>query len=184
MAPVQEIFGKPLETRLFINGEFVNAADGKTFPTVDPATAEIITQVQEASSADVDKAVKAATDAFALGSEWRSMNASGRRDCLLRLADLIVRDREYLEKLESLDNGKPLGKGAYGSSTDLHLTIQCYRYYAGWADKITGNTTPIDGNHLCYTRHEPIGVCGAIIPWNFPLLMQGKFRSFILFSNF
>ena len=135
MAPVQEIFGKPLETRLFINGEFVNAADGKTFPTVDPATAEIITQVQEASSADVDKAVKAATDAFALGSEWRSMNASGRRDCLLRLADPIVRDREHLEKL-SLLTTESLWERCVRLLTDLHLTIQCYRYYAGWADKI------------------------------------------------
>jgi len=75
--------------------------------------------------------------------------------------------------LESLDTGKPLGAGGrYGSSIDLHLVIQCYRYFAGWADKIMGNTVPIDGNNFCYTRKEPIGVCGCIIPWNFPLLMQ------------
>lgn len=167
-----QVFDRDLETRLFINGEFVDSSDGKTFPTVNPATAEVIAHVQEAGEANVEAAVKAATDAFALGSEWRSMNATGRRDCMLRLADLIERDRAYLEKLESLDNGKPLGRGEYGSSVDLHLVIQCYRYYAGWADKITGNVVPVDGNFLCYTRHEPIGVCGAIIPWNFPLLMQ------------
>jgi len=161
------------ETRLFINGEFVNSISGKTFPTVNPATEEVICQVQEADAADVDVAVAAASKAFELGSPWRSMNGSGRRDLLLKLASLIDRDRDILQKLESLDNGKPVGLGGqYGSSTDVHLVIQCYRYYAGWADKITGQSIPVDGNMLCYTRREPIGVCGAIIPWNFPLLMQ------------
>ena len=162
-----------LETRLFINGEFVNSVSGKTFPTVDPATEEVICQVQEADEADVNLAVDAACAAFALGSPGRSMNATGRRNLLNKLADLIERDRTYLGELEALDNGKPHaadGK-AYGTSTDLHLVINCFRYYAGWADKIEGKTVPIDGNFLSMTYHEPVGVCGQIIPWNFPLLM-------------
>jgi acyl-CoA reductase-like NAD-dependent aldehyde dehydrogenase len=117
--------------------------------------------------------VAAAKAAFALGSSWRSMDGTGRRDLILKLADLIERDRDYLVKLESLDNGKPFGlEGQYGSAGDVHLLIQFYRYFAGWADKITGSTIPVDGNIFCYTRKEPIGVCGCIIPWNFPLLMQ------------
>jgi len=128
--------------------------------------------VQEADEADVNIAVDAACAAFALGSPWRSMNASGRRDLLNRLTDLIVRDREYLEQLEALDNGKPQKQnGWYGTETDLHLVINCLRYYAGWADKIEGKTVPIDGGFLSMTYHEPVGVCGQIIPWNFPLLM-------------
>jgi acyl-CoA reductase-like NAD-dependent aldehyde dehydrogenase len=101
------------------------------------------------------------------------MDGTGRRDLMLKLADLIERDRAYLEELEALDNGKPLGReGQYGAAADLHLTIQHYRYYAGWADKLQGSTIPVDGNVFCYTRKEPVGVCGCIIPWNFPLAMQ------------
>ena len=162
-----------LETRLFINNEFVNSISGKTFPTVNPATEEIICEVQEADAADVDLAVKAAIDAFKLGSPWRSMAASERGKLLWKLADLIERDAKYLEELEALDNGKPLGRdGQYGTAVDVGLTVAIYRYASGWCDKIAGDTIPVDGNTLCYTRKEPIGVCGAIIPWNFPLLMQ------------
>merc|ERR1719401_930789 len=101
------------------------------------------------------------------------MNPSGRRDLLLKLADAMEDNREYLAKLESLDNGKPYKNAGYNSyAGDLHLAIACYRYYAGWADKIQGKTIPVDGKFFCYTQHEPIGVCGAIIPWNFPLVMQ------------
>jgi len=161
-----------IETRLFINNEFVNSVNGKTFNTINPATEEVICEVQEADSADVDKAVAAAKAAFAIGSEWRSMDASKRRDLLLKLADLIQRDHEYLEELESLDNGKPLGRnGQYGTFIDVMLAYQHFRYFAGWADKIQGTVIPVDGNNLCYTRREPVGVCGCIIPWNFPLLM-------------
>jgi aldehyde dehydrogenase (NAD+) len=114
--------------------------------------------------------VAAAKEAFKLGSPWRTMDASGRRDLLLRLADLIERDRDYLIELEALDVGKPMGlEGQYGSAVDLHFTVQTYRYYAGWADKLHGKVIPIDGNHLCYTRREPVGVCAAIVPWNFPM---------------
>ena len=162
-----------LQTKLFINNEFVDALSGKTFPTVNPATEEVICQVQEAGPEDVDKAVAAATAAFELGSPWRSMAASERGKFMMKLADLMEKNSEYLEELEALDNGKPLGReGQYGTKVDVSLTIALYRYAAGWCDKITGDVIPVDGNTLCYTRKEPIGVCGAIIPWNFPLAMQ------------
>jgi len=156
-------------TQLFINNEFVNAESGKTFPTVNPANGEVIVQVQEADKIDVDKAVKAAREAFKLGAPWRTMDASQRGNLLYKLADLIERDRAYLASLETLDNGKPFNDSF---NIDLGLVIKCFRYYAGWADKNHGKTIPLDGKFLCYTRHEPVGVCGQIIPWNFPLLMQ------------
>jgi len=162
-----------LETRLFINNEFVDSVSGKTFNTVNPATEEVICAVQEDDAADVDQAVAAAKAAFAIGSPWRTMDASERGRLLNKLADLMERDTDYLEELESLDNGKPLGReGQYGTKVDVALTIKLYRYMAGWADKIQGKTIPVDGNTFCYTRREPVGVCGAIIPWNFPLAMQ------------
>jgi len=156
-------------TQLFINNEFVNSESGKTFPTSNPATGEVITQVQEADKADVDKAVSAAREAFKLGSPWRTMDASARGHLLYKLADLIERDRQYLASLETLDNGKPFSDSY---NIDLGLVIKCIRYYAGYADKNHRKTIPLDGKFLCYTRHEPVGVCGQIIPWNFPLLMQ------------
>jgi len=125
--------------------------------------------VAEGDAPDVDKAVKAARKAFDKGP-WRTkMSARERGKCLSRLADLIEKNLEELAALESLDNGKPL---ADSKAADLPLVIDCYRYYAGWADKIEGKTIPINGPYFCYTRHEPVGVVGQIIPWNFPLLMQ------------
>jgi len=156
-------------TKIFINNEWVDSVSGKSFPTINPATGAVICQVQEGDKADVEKAVKAARDAFKLGSEWRVMDASKRGVLLNKLADLMERDRVYLASLESLDNGKPY-QDAF--NIDLSLTIKCLRYYAGWADKTHGKTIPVDGSFLSYTRHEPVGVCGQIIPWNFPLLMQ------------
>ena len=129
---------------------------GKTFPTTNPATGEVICHVQEGDKADVDKAVQAATEAFKLGSAWRTMDASQRGNLLFKLADLIERDRLYLASLESLDNGKPF-KDSY--NIDLNLTIKCLRYYGGWADKNHGKQIPGDGSFLSYTRHEPVGVC-------------------------
>jgi len=118
------------ETRLFINGEFVNSVSGKTFPCVNPTNEEVICQVQEADEKDVDKAVAAARAAFQKGSEWRSMPSSKRRDLILKLADLIERDHAYLAEIETLDNGKPLAsdRRTYGSFIDLHLVVQCLRY--------------------------------------------------------
>ncbi|KAL7465952.1 hypothetical protein ACHAXS_006262, partial [Conticribra weissflogii] len=110
-----------LETRLFINNEFVNSVSGKTFETINPATEEVICSVQEAGPEDVDKAVAAAKAAFEVGSPWRNLNGSDRRDLMLKLADLIERDRTFLEVLEAMDNGKPIGTdGRYGTSVDLH----------------------------------------------------------------
>lgn len=155
--------------QLFINNQFVDAKSGKTFETINPATGETIAKVAEGDKADVDLAVKAARKAFAYGSEWRRMDAAQRGYLLSRLADLIERDRALLASLETLDNGKAF---SVSYNTDLNLVLQCYRYYAGWADKNVGQTIPASGNMFAYTRHEPVGVCGQIIPWNFPLLMQ------------
>ena len=155
--------------KLLINGQWVNSASGKTFPTVNPATGEIITQVAEADAADVDKAVAAARAAFETGAWRRKMTASQRGAMLNRLADLIEKHSDELAQLESLDNGKPY---QVAKAADLPLTVACYRYYAGWADKNHGKTIPVNGNYFCYTKHEPVGVVGQIIPWNFPLLMQ------------
>ncbi|XP_069137763.1 aldehyde dehydrogenase, mitochondrial-like [Argopecten irradians] len=155
--------------KLFINNEWVNSASGKTFPTVNPATGEQICEVAEGDKADVDTAVKAAREAFRLGSPWRTMDAAQRGHLLNKLADLIDRDRHYIASLETLDNGKPYN---ISYAVDLELVIKCYRYYAGWADKNHGKVIPVCGDYFTYTRHEPVGVCGQIIPWNFPLLMQ------------
>ncbi|XP_012941194.1 retinal dehydrogenase 2 [Aplysia californica] len=156
-------------TKLFINNEWVDSASGKTFPTYNPATGNKIADLQEADKADVDKAVDAASKAFALGSTYRTMNASDRGKLLYRLADLVERDLNYIANLETLDNGKAFAP--HGSIGDTMFSAMVFRYYAGWADKICGKTIPIDGNFFSYTRHEPVGICGQIIPWNYPLAM-------------
>jgi aldehyde dehydrogenase (NAD+) len=155
-------------TNLLINNRWIASSSGKTFPTIDPATGEEICQVAEADGADVDKAVSAARAAFERGP-WRKMPASKRGWLLHRLADLIEDHAEELARLESLDNGKPV---SVAKAVDVAATVGCYRYFAGWADKVHGKTIPIDGDFFCYTRHEPVGVVGQIIPWNFPMLMQ------------
>jgi aldehyde dehydrogenase (NAD+) len=155
-------------TKLLINGQWINSESGKTFATINPATGKEICQVSEADSADVNKAVKAARAAFDNGP-WRKMSGSERGRLLNKLADLIEKNADELARLESLDNGKPF---AVAKAADLSLTVACYRYYAGWADKLQGKTIPVNGDYFSYTRHEPIGVVGQIIPWNFPLLMQ------------
>ena len=154
--------------KLLINNEWTDSVSGKTFPTINPATGEEICRVAEADAADVDKAVRAARAAFEKGA-WRKMSASQRGLLIYRLADLLERHADELARLEALDNGKPY---FIASVADLPLTIACYRYYAGWADKTEGKTIPVNGNYFSYTKHEPVGVCAQIIPWNFPLLMQ------------
>jgi aldehyde dehydrogenase (NAD+) len=153
---------------LLIGGKWLDSVSGKTFAALNPATGETVCQVAEGDKADVDLAVKAARHAFESGP-WPKMNASERGRLLNRLADLIEKNKEELAALESLNNGKPYRDSL---NADLPLTIKAYRYYAGWADKIHGKTIPVEGNYFCYTRHEPLGVVGQIIPWNFPLLMQ------------
>ena len=157
------------QTKILINNKWVESVSGKTFETLNPATGEPLAKVAEADAADVDLAVKAARKAFHSKSPWRRMSASERGKLIGRLADLMEKNADELATLESLDNGKPRH---VARAADLPLSIACYRYYAGWADKIQGKTIPISGDYFCYTRHEPVGVVGQIIPWNFPLLMQ------------
>jgi aldehyde dehydrogenase (NAD+) len=156
------------DQKMRIGGKWVSAQSGKTFETIDPSTGEVICRVAEADAADVDLAVRAARKAFESGP-WPRTHASERGRILNKLADLIEDHQEELAALESLDNGKPY---SVALTADLPLVIKCYRYYAGWADKNHGKTIPIEGDFFCYTRHEPVGVVGQIIPWNFPLLMQ------------
>jgi aldehyde dehydrogenase (NAD+) len=157
------------QTKILIGNRFVDSISGKTFETVNPATGDVLAHVAEADAADVDLAVKAARKAFHSKAPWRRMSASERGKLLNRLADLIEQNAEELATLESLDNGKPRH---VAMAADIPLVIACYRYYAGWADKIQGKTIPISGDYFCYTRHEAVGVVAQIIPWNFPLLMQ------------
>jgi len=154
-------------TKLLINNRWIASESGKTFGTFNPSTGEEICQVAEADAADVEKAVKAARQAFEHGP-WRKTPASERGRLLHRLADLIEKNADELARIEALDNGKPV---AVAKAVDVAATVGCFRYFAGWADKIHGKTIPIDGEYFCYTRHEPVGVVGQIIPWNFPMLM-------------
>jgi phenylacetaldehyde dehydrogenase len=157
--------------QLLIGGKWVPAASGETFAVENPASEKTIAHVAKGGEADVKAAVKAARRAFDEGG-WRRMNPSARGQLLWKLADLIERNTEDFAQLESLDNGKPL---ATARAADVALTVDHFRYYAGWATKIEGETIPInspDGNtYLDYTLREPVGVVGQIIPWNFPLLM-------------
>jgi len=155
------------QTKLLIDGEFRDSVSGKTFATINPATEKEITQVSEGGAEDIDLAVKAARRAFDSGP-WSRMDARDRGKLMFKLADLIESRIDELAELETLDNGKPLKESRHG---DLPLVIDCLRYYAGWADKIHGRTIPIRGDYFCYTKREPVGVAGQIIPWNFPMLM-------------
>ncbi|XP_037565920.1 aldehyde dehydrogenase 1A1-like [Dermacentor silvarum] len=154
-------------TQLFINNEFVNSVSGKTFPTYNPATGKKIADVQEGDKADIDKAVAAAKAAFDLKSEWRTIDASQRALYLLKLADLLERDRDYIASLETLNNGKPYKY----AQEDIDTSVKHLRYYAGYADKVHGKTIPADGSYFTYTRCEPVGICGQILPWNFPVVL-------------
>lgn len=154
-------------TKLLIDGELVNAVSGKTFPTIDPRTEEVIAQVAEGDEEDVNRAVRAARKAFDEGP-WPKMPASRRGEILFKYADLLEQHTEELAALETLDSGKIYEQVRY---TELPLFYKHFRYYAGWADKIYGQTIPADGPFMQYTLHEPIGVVGQIIPWNFPLVM-------------
>jgi aldehyde dehydrogenase (NAD+) len=156
------------QTKMLIDGKWVDAVSGKTFETLNPTTGQPLARVAEGDKADVDKAVKAARRAFETGP-WKKMSARERGKLIHKLADLMEENIDELAALETLDNGKPIRDSR---AADLPLAIDCYRYYSGWADKIEGKTIPINGPYFCYTRHEPVGVVGQIIPWNFPILMQ------------
>ncbi len=169
MATITKSIPRPQvrETSCFIGGKWLPSASGKTFHTINPATEEVICEVAEGDEEDVALAVDAAREAFDNGP-WREMDARDRGLAMLRLADLIEQEADELAALETLDNGKPINDSR---NIDIPLAVDCLRYYAGWADKIQGDTIPIRGNYLCYTRREPVGVVGQIIPWNFPALM-------------
>jgi aldehyde dehydrogenase (NAD+) len=159
---------KPRVTQLLIDGKFVNSASGKTFDTFNPATEEKIASIQEAGKEDVELAVRAARKAFDQGP-WRRMAASERGRLINKLADLIEKNFDELSALEALDTGKTVNSAR---KNDIPIVIKTLRYYAGWADKIHGQTIPIGGPYFCYTKEEPVGVAAQIIPWNFPALMQ------------
>jgi len=154
-------------TKLFINNEFVDAFSGRTFATIDPSDEEEIAQIAEGDREDVDLAVKAARDAFQIGSKWRTLDASARGKMIFKLAALMERDKEYIARLDTVDNGKTF-ENAIG---DVDQSISTFEYFGGWADKIHGDTIPADGNVMTYTRLEPVGVVGQIIPWNYPVAM-------------
>jgi acyl-CoA reductase-like NAD-dependent aldehyde dehydrogenase len=154
--------------RLVIGGERLEAADGRTFETIDPSTGSVIAEVPHAGAEDVDRAVRAAREAFDDG-RWSGIAAAKRTRALLALADAIESNADVLAELESLDNGKPV---KLAKRVDVALAAEHLRYFAGWPTKIEGETLPVAQPDMhCYTRKEPVGVCGQIIPWNFPLLM-------------
>ncbi|XP_073274365.1 benzaldehyde dehydrogenase, mitochondrial-like [Primulina huaijiensis] len=154
-------------TKLLINGKFVDSASGKTFPTLDPRTGEVIAHVAEGDAEDINRAVSAARKAFDEGP-WPKMNAYERSRIILRFADLVEKHMEEIAQLETWDSGKPYEQAL---KVELPMFVRLFHYYAGWADKIHGLTVPADGPYHVQTLHEPIGVAGQIIPWNFPLLM-------------
>ena len=154
--------------RLLIGAERTEAAGGGTFATLDPATGREIAQVPQAGAQDVDRAVKAARAAFADGP-WATMPAAGREGLMRALADAIEERAEELAQIESLDNGKPVKLAKF---VDVDSTAAHFRHFAGWPERVLGDVVPVhQPDMLCYTRKEPVGVCGQIIPWNFPLLM-------------
>lgn len=157
--------------QLLIDNEWVSPASGKTFEVLNPATEEVVANVSQAGPEDVDVAVRAARRAFEEGSDWRRMSASDRGKLMWKLADLLEQNLEEFAELESLDNGKPI---SVARLADVPLAIDLFRYMAGWATKIEGNTIPISvpgAEYFSYTLREPVGVVAQIIPWNFPLLM-------------
>ena len=168
VAPEVQQFIRSRTRRMLIDGKWVEAASGKTFSTDDPATEEPLAEIPAGDKEDVDRAVRAARRAFETGP-WRRMTPSERGRLLWKLADLLEQHTEEFAYIESLDNGKPL---SIAKVADVPLSVDMFRYMAGWATKIEGNTVPISaGKYFAYTLREPIGVVGQIIPWNFPLLM-------------
>ncbi len=157
-----------IQNKLFINGDFVDARSGGTFATINPATEEKITEVASASVEDVDAAVKAARAQMEPGSEWQKMKPRDRAKVMWRLADLLTARAEEIGRIETIDNGKPIFESQY---VDTPAAAECLYYFAGWSGKVTGDTIPVQENAFTYTLREPIGVVGAITPWNFPLML-------------
>ncbi|ETI29127.1 hypothetical protein G647_01580 [Cladophialophora carrionii CBS 160.54] len=156
-----------LPTGLFINNEFVKSSSGDKITSINPTDESEITSVEAASADDIDKAVKAARAAFNDPS-WRDLPATDRGALMYKFADVLEENKETLATLETWDNGKPY---SVALNEDLAEVVGCIRYYAGWADKIHGETIPTTPQKFAYTLKQPIGVCGQIIPWNYPLAM-------------
>ncbi|MHC4392393.1 MAG: aldehyde dehydrogenase family protein [Planctomycetota bacterium] len=166
------------QSRLFIGGAFVDASAGGTFETINPATEQAITSVQEASAPDVDAAVEAAVEAQIA---WRDKAPADRGRILMKLADLIEANGKELASLETLDTGKPIRDT---TRVDIPLTAAVFRYFGGFADKIHGETIPVRGPFMSMTLREPIGVIGAITPWNYPVLLASyKIAPALAFGN-
>jgi aldehyde dehydrogenase (NAD+) len=155
-----------MKKQLLINNEWRDASGGKTMEVVNPATEEVIATVAAAGKEDIDAAVTAARAAFE--GPWGKMSARERGRLLSKLADRLMEKADEIAKLETLHNGKPIFESR---QIEIPAAAECLEYYAGWADKITGETIPVKGNYLTYTLREPVGVIGAIVPWNFPLLL-------------
>ncbi|HEY1403548.1 MAG TPA: betaine-aldehyde dehydrogenase [Pyrinomonadaceae bacterium] len=166
MSSSQTASESPRRYQLFIDGQWVDAESGKTFASPNPSTGETLAEVAEADKADVDKAVAAARRAFE--GKWSRMSARDRGRLLYKLSQLIEAKSQELAALETSDNGKPIKESMY---IDLPGVVENFEYFAGWATKIEGETIPVPGQMFNYTLREPLGVCGQIIPWNFPLLM-------------
>jgi acyl-CoA reductase-like NAD-dependent aldehyde dehydrogenase len=156
--------GLQIEARLFIGGEFVDAAKGGRIPVINPHDNSTLAEVAEATAEDIDRAVAAARKAF---PAWRRTSASDRGRLLLKLADAIENDIDYLAQLEAMDTGHPIRDVR---NLDVPRTAAAFRYFGGIADKVEGTVIPVDAGFLNYVKREPIGVVGAVVPWNFPLL--------------
>jgi len=165
MATTPQVQLKP--GKIFIGGRWVDSLSGKTFPTVNPATGETLTLLAESDARDVDAAVAAAHKAFSSGP-WAEMSAADRGKILWKIGDLVDKYNEELGTLETLDNGKPIFESR---QVDMPMVAEVFRYYAGWATKVYGETAPVRGPFFHYTLREPLGVVAAIVPWNFPLLL-------------
>jgi len=159
---------RAMQNQLFINGEFVDAQSGETFATINPATEETITNVASAGAADVDTAARAARAQMEPGSEWQKMKPRDRAKVLWRIADMLTAKADEIGRIETLDNGKPIFESQF---VDTPAAAECLYYFAGWSGKVTGETIPIADNAFTYTLREPVGVVGAITPWNFPLML-------------
>jgi acyl-CoA reductase-like NAD-dependent aldehyde dehydrogenase len=165
--------------RMVIGGEERDAASGETFEVFDPSTGRVITEVPRGSTADVDAAVGAARAAVD-DRRWSGLRPGKRTELLGKVAELIKRNSTALAQLEALDGGKPVRL----ASGEIWAAAEAFRYYAGWPTKVTGDTVPTDDRLFVYTVREPVGVCGAIIPWNFPLVMAAwKIAPALAFGN-
>ena len=156
--------------KMFIDGEWVEGSTGKSVPTLNPSNGEVLAMVTEGNVEDVDKAIAAAKRSFYVTREWRDMDSQTRADILLQIADAIDAEKEDFAKLDCMDHGKPLRE----AEADVDDAVHCFRYYAGLLKMPQGGVYEVNegfGKMHSYTVHEPVGVCGLITPWNYPLLM-------------